>query len=73
MQHDAVRLLDLDGVHSLKLGSTTTTVVFEKQSSSAVMRFMPVESQVGGWRINTTRTPAIVRTIYNTVHVVMTG
>ena len=67
MQQDAVRLLDLDGVRSLKVGSTPTTVVFEKQGPTAVMRFKPTESQFGGWRINTTRTPAIVRTTYNTV------
>ena len=61
MQQDALRILDLDGIHSLKLGTNTTTIVFEKQSLNAVMKFIPTESRCDGWTITAERTPTIVR------------
>ena len=61
MEQDAVRLLGLDGVHSLEWGSPRYSCVFREGSSA--IEFSPTECSGDGWSITALKTPAVVSQI----------
>lgn len=65
MEQDAVRLLGLDGVHSLQWGSPRYSCVFRDGSSA--IEFSPTECSCDGWNITSLKTPAVVSTMITTL------
>ena len=58
MEQDAIRLLELDGVHSLKLGSPRYSCLFQEGQSA--IEFSPVDCSSDDWSIKAEKEPAIV-------------
>ena len=62
MEQDAARLLELDGVHSLKLGSARYSCMF--QDGHSAIEFSPPDCSSDKWSIKAEKEPAIVSYVY---------